>query len=199
MSSRYLFTSESVTEGHPDKVADAISDAVLDAILTDDPDRPSYTFAIQGTGHLAPTVTTAFVRGSAWSTEYLTYLATHGLGDATAGLAIPLVGLYFAAFWFFPLITALVAGDIVANEDSNGTLKTVLTRSVERWQIDTGGTVGRVTYRIPLIGYGIARLSGPQAKVLLVIVPALLLAALELVRIWRPKPRAPEASADVAA
>jgi S-adenosylmethionine synthetase len=34
---RYLFTSESVTEGHPDKVADAISDAVLDAILADDP------------------------------------------------------------------------------------------------------------------------------------------------------------------
>lgn len=32
-----LFTSESVTEGHPDKVADQISDAVLDAILTDDP------------------------------------------------------------------------------------------------------------------------------------------------------------------
>ncbi|HEV2641433.1 MAG TPA: methionine adenosyltransferase [Candidatus Elarobacter sp.] len=36
MPERYLFTSESVTEGHPDKVADAISDAVLDAILTDD-------------------------------------------------------------------------------------------------------------------------------------------------------------------
>jgi S-adenosylmethionine synthetase len=34
---RHLFTSESVTEGHPDKVADAISDAVLDAILVDDP------------------------------------------------------------------------------------------------------------------------------------------------------------------
>src|SRR3712207_2167204 len=33
-----LFTSESVTEGHPDKIADQISDAVLDAILTDDPD-----------------------------------------------------------------------------------------------------------------------------------------------------------------
>jgi S-adenosylmethionine synthetase len=38
MSDRRLFTSESVTEGHPDKVADAISDAILDAILTDDPD-----------------------------------------------------------------------------------------------------------------------------------------------------------------
>jgi S-adenosylmethionine synthetase len=34
---RYLFTSESVTEGHPDKIADQISDAVLDACLTDDP------------------------------------------------------------------------------------------------------------------------------------------------------------------
>ncbi|HEY0971414.1 MAG TPA: methionine adenosyltransferase [Gemmatimonadales bacterium] len=38
MSDRNLFTSESVTEGHPDKIADQISDAVLDAILTDDPD-----------------------------------------------------------------------------------------------------------------------------------------------------------------
>ena len=33
---RYLFTSESVTEGHPDKIADQISDAILDACLTDD-------------------------------------------------------------------------------------------------------------------------------------------------------------------
>jgi len=37
MTDRRLFTSESVTEGHPDKIADAISDAILDAILTDDP------------------------------------------------------------------------------------------------------------------------------------------------------------------
>jgi S-adenosylmethionine synthetase len=35
--SRWTFTSESVTEGHPDKMADQVSDAVLDAILTDDP------------------------------------------------------------------------------------------------------------------------------------------------------------------
>ncbi|MCK5603450.1 methionine adenosyltransferase, partial [Candidatus Pacearchaeota archaeon] len=33
---RHLFTSESVTEGHPDKMADAISDAILDSILTKD-------------------------------------------------------------------------------------------------------------------------------------------------------------------
>ena len=33
----HLFTSESVTEGHPDKVCDAVSDAVLDAIIAEDP------------------------------------------------------------------------------------------------------------------------------------------------------------------
>src|SRR5678816_987791 len=35
--SRYLFTSESVTEGHPDKLCDAVSDSVLDAVLAQDP------------------------------------------------------------------------------------------------------------------------------------------------------------------
>ena len=35
---KYLFTSESVTEGHPDKIADQISDSVLDAVLKDDPE-----------------------------------------------------------------------------------------------------------------------------------------------------------------
>jgi S-adenosylmethionine synthetase len=37
MSTYNLFTSESVSEGHPDKMADQISDAVLDAIIKDDP------------------------------------------------------------------------------------------------------------------------------------------------------------------
>ena len=36
-SPKYFFTSESVTEGHPDKICDQISDAVLDAIFADDP------------------------------------------------------------------------------------------------------------------------------------------------------------------
>ena len=38
----YLFTSESVSEGHPDKVADRISDTVLDAFLGADPSRSPY-------------------------------------------------------------------------------------------------------------------------------------------------------------
>lgn len=37
MSRNYIFTSESVSEGHPDKMADQISDAVLDALLAQDP------------------------------------------------------------------------------------------------------------------------------------------------------------------
>ena len=39
MAKHRLFTSESVTEGHPDKICDRISDAILDEILTHDPDR----------------------------------------------------------------------------------------------------------------------------------------------------------------
>ncbi|HJL69064.1 MAG TPA: S-adenosylmethionine synthetase N-terminal domain-containing protein, partial [Prochlorococcaceae cyanobacterium Gl_MAG_24] len=35
--SSYVFTSESVTEGHPDKICDQVSDAVLDALLAQDP------------------------------------------------------------------------------------------------------------------------------------------------------------------
>ncbi len=46
----------------------------------------------------------------------------------------------------FPLITALVAGDIFASEDHNGTLKTVLTRSLERWQIFAGKALAAATY-----------------------------------------------------
>jgi S-adenosylmethionine synthetase len=37
MARRYVFTSESVTEGHPDKICDQVSDAVLDALLAQDP------------------------------------------------------------------------------------------------------------------------------------------------------------------
>ena len=47
---RYLFTSESVSEGHPDKLCDQISDAILDACLKDDPDShvACETFATTG-------------------------------------------------------------------------------------------------------------------------------------------------------
>jgi ABC-2 type transport system permease protein len=62
------------------------------------------------------------------------------------GLAVPLVCLTFGSFWLIPLITALVAGDIVATEDQNGTLKTILTRSVERWHVFAGKGLAALTY-----------------------------------------------------
>ncbi len=60
MAYRRLFTSESVTEGHPDKIADQISDAVLDAILADDPlgRVACETFVITGQVHIAGEITT---------------------------------------------------------------------------------------------------------------------------------------------
>jgi ABC-2 type transport system permease protein len=68
-----------------------------------------------------------------------------------SGLVFPLVILLFGAIWLFPLITALVAGDIFASEDHNGTLKTVLTRSLERWQIFAGKALTALTYAIVAI------------------------------------------------
>jgi ABC-2 type transport system permease protein len=68
-----------------------------------------------------------------------------------SGLAMPLVILLFGAVWMFPLITALVAGDIFASEDHNGTLKTIFTRSLERWQIFTGKGLAAATYAIVAI------------------------------------------------
>jgi ABC-2 type transport system permease protein len=65
-----------------------------------------------------------------------------------SGLAIPLVMLLFGAIWMYPLITALVAGDIFAAEDHNGTLKTILTRSLERQQIFWGKALAAATYAI---------------------------------------------------
>jgi len=61
MGGKYLFTSESVGEGHPDKVADQISDSVLDAILTQDPKArvDCETLIMQGTVMITGQITTS--------------------------------------------------------------------------------------------------------------------------------------------
>ena len=68
-----------------------------------------------------------------------------------SGLAVPLVILLFGSVWLFPLITALVSGDIFASEDHNGTLKTILTRSLERQQIFAGKVLVAATYAVVAI------------------------------------------------
>jgi ABC-2 type transport system permease protein len=82
------------------------------------------------------------------------------------GLAIPLVLLLFGSVWMFPLITALVAGDIVAAEDRNDTLKTILTRSVERHQIFAGKTLATLSYATAAIAVtgSVALIAGIMAS-----------------------------------
>jgi hypothetical protein len=63
----FLFTSESVTEGHPDKVADAISDAILDAIMAQDKAAawPAKPWSPPGLAFIAGEITTDLLRGHA--------------------------------------------------------------------------------------------------------------------------------------
>jgi ABC-2 type transport system permease protein len=65
-----------------------------------------------------------------------------------SGLATPVLMLTFLAPFFLPLIASLVAGDIVATEDGNGTLKTILTRSVDRGQVFAAKVLAAVTYAV---------------------------------------------------
>jgi ABC-2 type transport system permease protein len=67
------------------------------------------------------------------------------------GLAVPFVVLFFMSIWGLPLITALVAGDIVASETHNGTLKTILTRSRGRGEVFAGKTLATATYTLTLV------------------------------------------------
>jgi ABC-2 type transport system permease protein len=83
-----------------------------------------------------------------------------------SGLAIPLVILTFTAGFLFPLVAALVSGDIVAAEDHNGTLKTILTRSLDRGQIFSGKALAAVTYAFIalLLMFAVATIAGSLAS-----------------------------------
>jgi signal peptidase len=57
----------------------------------------------------------------------------------------------------------------------------------EHWQVAANGSIGEVVYRVPLLGFAAAWISTPPGRIALIILPALLLAASALVRIWRPR------------
>jgi ABC-2 type transport system permease protein len=63
-----------------------------------------------------------------------------------SGLATPVLMLLFMSGFFLPLAASLVSGDIFANEDGNGTLKTILTRSVDRGQVFAAKALAAMTY-----------------------------------------------------
>jgi ABC-2 type transport system permease protein len=77
-----------------------------------------------------------------------------------SGLATPLVLLLFGCAFLFPLVAALVAGDIVATEDHHGTLKTILTRSVDRGAVFAGKALAAATYgAVALVVFGLVALA----------------------------------------
>jgi ABC-2 type transport system permease protein len=65
-----------------------------------------------------------------------------------SGLATPVLMLLFLSEFMLPLIAALVAGDIFAAEDGNGTLKTILTRSVDRGQVFAAKAFAAASYAV---------------------------------------------------
>jgi S-adenosylmethionine synthetase len=87
LSRRFLFTSESVTEGHPDKICDQISDTILDALLTQDPKSRVAAEVVVNTGLV-------LITGEISSTAQVNYvdlarqkIAEIGYNDATNGFS----------------------------------------------------------------------------------------------------------------
>ena len=94
MSERKIFTSESVSEGHPDKIADQISDAILDAILAEDPDAhvAAETAVYTGSVHVFGEVsTTAYVDINRVVRDTI---AEIGYNNAEYGFAAESVGVH---------------------------------------------------------------------------------------------------------
>jgi signal peptidase len=59
----------------------------------------------------------------------------------------------------------------------------------ERWSIAAGGTIGKVEYRLPKLGYVTNRIGSRFGRIAFLVLPALVLAVSELRRIWRAEPK----------
>jgi signal peptidase I len=108
-------------------------------------------------------------------------------------------------------------GDVVTFKDPEGTGKLITHRvtrvrvsgatasfvtkgdannKVERWNVPADGSIGRVAYDVPKVGYAMVYAGGRHGRLLLIALPALLLAAFEIARIWRPeRPKGAEGGA----
>ena len=68
--------------------------------------------------------------------------------------------------------------EVITKGDANSTQ--------ESWKVAAGGTIGTVAYRVPALGFAVGWIGSPAGRIGLVILPALLLAGMLLMRIWRP-------------
>lgn len=89
-------------------------------------------------------------------------------------------------------VQSMVVHDGVVSFVTKGDANT----GVERWKVSADGTIGKVEYHVWHLGYLLSLIRGPLGRIVLVVVPALVLGAYELVRIWRPRPRAASEESD---
>ncbi len=85
------------------------------------------------------------------------------------------------------LITHRVRSVVTDGEQRRFVTRGDANNTSERWSVPLSGSVGRVAYRLPKLGYALAPLGESAGRLGLVVLPALLLLALGLVRIWRPE------------
>ena len=85
------------------------------------------------------------------------------------------------------LITHRVTRVRVSGSTASFVTKGDANNTAERWNVPATGSIGRVAYDVPKVGYAMAYAGGRHGRLLLIALPALLLAAFEIARIWRPK------------
>ena len=86
------------------------------------------------------------------------------------------------------LITHRVRSVRVHGERVSVVTKGDANTATEHWSIAASGDLGRVRYRVPKVGYALAFTRRPGGRMVLVVIPALALALLELTRIWGRRP-----------
>jgi signal peptidase I len=93
------------------------------------------------------------------------------------------------------LITHRVRGIRISGGEARFVTKGDANNAAESWVVPSDGKVGLVVYRLPKLGYAFSWLGHPFARLALVVVPALLLGAYEVRRIWRSSEDAGDAPA----
>jgi signal peptidase len=86
------------------------------------------------------------------------------------------------------LITHRVQAIRVEASTIEFTTKGDANNAAERWQVTTQGSVGRVAFRLPRVGYALVPSASPRGRFVLVALPAFLLGALGVVSLWRTRP-----------
>ena len=92
------------------------------------------------------------------------------------------------------LITHRVREIHVSGSDVDFVTKGDANTSVERWKINRDGKIGRVAYHVWRLGYLMFWIRSRYGRLSLIVIPALVLGAVELWRLWRPAPAGPEPS-----